>query len=113
MKITSLSFGQSNSFFFFVSGHADPTSVTNSLIAGAKMRGERVVERCPDVGLEQTPDKKWKVKTEQGTIIADRVVNAAGLWGQQVARMAGVSMSVMIYCFMSFYEKIVYFLQQI
>jgi len=73
-------------------GHIDPTSVTNSLIAGAKMRGARVVERCPVVGLEQTPDRKWIVKTEQGTIKADKVINCAGLWGHKVARMAGVHM---------------------
>jgi len=73
-------------------GHIDPTSVSNSMIAGAKMRGARFMERCPVIGLEQTPDRKWIVKTEHGTLYADRVINCGGLWGQQVARMAGVFM---------------------
>ena len=50
------------------------------------------MERCPVIGLEQTPDRKWIVKTEHGTLYADRVINCGGLWGQQVARMAGVFM---------------------
>lgn len=77
-------------------GHADPTSVTNSFIKGGKNRGGRVIERCPVIGLEQTADRKWRVQTEQGTIIANKVINCGGLWGQQVARMAGVHMPACI-----------------
>jgi len=73
-------------------GHADPTSCTNAMLDLCKPWGARVVERCPVVALTQTKDRKWKVETDQGTIYADRVVNSGGLWGQKVARMAGVFM---------------------
>ena len=36
------------------------------------------------------PDGSWDVVTEQGTITAEYVVNAAGLWAREVGAMAGV-----------------------
>ena len=40
--------------------------------------------------LSQRPDGTWDVVTEQGTLHAEHVVNAAGLWAREVGRMAGV-----------------------
>ena len=41
------------------------------------------------IELNQRPNGTWDVVTEQGTIHAEHVVNAAGLWAKQVARMVG------------------------
>ena len=40
------------------------------------------------------PDGSWEVVTEQGTIRAEHVVNAGGLWAKQVGLMAGVDLPV-------------------
>ena len=44
--------------------------------------------------LKPRPDGGWDVVTEQGTIVAEHVVNAGGLWAKQVGRMAGVDLPV-------------------
>ena len=42
--------------------------------------------------LNQRPDGSWEVVTEQGTVIAEHVVNAGGLWAKQVGRMVGLDL---------------------
>ncbi len=37
-----------------------------------------------------TPDAPWQVSTPEGTWQADHVVNAAGAWGDEIARLAGL-----------------------
>jgi dimethylglycine dehydrogenase len=44
--------------------------------------------------LKQRPDHHWDVVTEQGTIVAEHVVNAGGLWAKQVGLMAGIDLPV-------------------
>ena len=56
------------------------------------MRGAEVIEHNRVLELNQRPDGYWDVVTEQGTIVAEHVVNAAGLWAKQVGRMAGVEL---------------------
>jgi glycine/D-amino acid oxidase-like deaminating enzyme len=41
---------------------------------------------------EAQPDGTWIVRTEKGDIRTPWVVNAAGLWGREVAAMAGVDL---------------------
>ena len=38
----------------------------------------------------QRPDGTWDVVTDKGTIHAEHVVNAGGLWAREVGAMAGV-----------------------
>lgn len=74
-------------------GHLDPHGVTHAYAGAARMRGaevilhNRVVELRPRRG-------GWDLVTEKGTITADHVVNAAGLWARRVGRMAGVDLPV-------------------
>jgi dimethylglycine dehydrogenase len=44
------------------------------------------------LGTEQQPDGTWIVRTEKGDIATPWVINAAGLWGREVAAMAGVDL---------------------
>ncbi|MFM7626381.1 MAG: FAD-dependent oxidoreductase, partial [Gammaproteobacteria bacterium] len=44
--------------------------------------------------LRQRPDGRWDVITEQGTVTAEHVVNAAGLWARRVGRMVGIDLPV-------------------
>jgi dimethylglycine dehydrogenase len=73
-------------------GNVDPSGVTNAYAAGARQNGAEIIRFCPVTGTEQQPDGSWIVRTEKGDIRAQWIVNAAGLWGREVAAMAGISL---------------------
>jgi|GEM_PF-5698801 len=45
--------------------------------------------------LQQREDGSWDVITNHGTINAEHVVNAAGLWAREVGRMCGLELPVL------------------
>ena len=71
-------------------GHLDPSGTTQAYAKGARMHGAEIVLRNPVRELRPRPDGSWDVVTEQGTVNAGHVVNAAGLWAREVGAMAGV-----------------------
>lgn len=71
-------------------GNVDPSGVTNAYAVGARAGGAEIVRFCPVTGTEQQPDGSWIVRTEKGDIHTEWVVNAAGLWGREVAALAGL-----------------------
>ncbi len=73
-------------------GNVDPSGVTNAYAVGARQRGAEVHRFTPVTGTEAQPDGTWIVRTEKGDIRTPWVVNAAGLWGREVAAMAGVDL---------------------
>ncbi|MFM5886087.1 MAG: FAD-dependent oxidoreductase [Novosphingobium sp.] len=75
-------------------GHADPSGICNALAIGAKNRGATIVRRNRVTGLTQLPSGEWDVATEQGTVRAEIVVNAAGCYARQVAQMTGIDIPV-------------------
>jgi dimethylglycine dehydrogenase len=75
-------------------GHVDPSSVTNAYAKAAKAKGAEIYLRNPVIELKQTPKGGWKVVTKDGTIEADYVVNAAGLWAREVGKLAGIDLPV-------------------
>lgn len=70
-------------------GYIDCSAVVHAYAKAARMRGADVVEHNRVVELNQRADGTWDVVTEQGTIHAEHVVNAGGLWAKQIARMVG------------------------
>lgn len=74
-------------------GYLDPTRTVHAYARAARNFGAEVVEHNRVLELNQTADG-WQVVTEKGTINAEHVVNAAGLWAKQVGRMAGVDLPV-------------------
>lgn len=70
-------------------GHIDPTSVTNAMAKLARGYGATIVRYNPVTAIEQLPDARWQVTTEQGVITADIIVNAAGFRANEVAAMIG------------------------
>ena len=70
-------------------GHLDPSGTTQAYAKGARMQGAEIVLRNPVRKLRPRPDGSWDVVTAQGTVNAERVVNAAGLWAREVGEMAG------------------------
>ncbi len=73
-------------------GYVDTTGTVWAYAGAAKKRGATVIERNRVVELNQRPDRSWDVVTENGTINAEHVVNAAGLWAKQVGRMVGLDL---------------------
>ncbi len=71
-------------------GHLDPSGTTRAYAKGARMKGAEIVLRNPVRELLPRPDGSWDVVTGQGTVNAEHVVNAAGLWAREVGAMAGV-----------------------
>jgi dimethylglycine dehydrogenase len=75
--------------------HADPSGVTNAYATSAKLQGAEVFRHNRVVELKPRADGTWEVVTEKGTVHAEHVVNAAGLWGREVGRMVGLELPVL------------------
>jgi len=75
-------------------GYIDPSAVVHAYAKSARQRGAEVIEHNRVLDLKPRADGGWDVITEQGTIVAEHVVNAGGLWAKQVGRMAGVELPV-------------------
>jgi dimethylglycine dehydrogenase len=73
-------------------GNVDPSGVTHAYAAGARQRGAEIHRFTPVTSTEQQPDGSWIVRTPNGDIRTQWVVNAAGLWGREVAAMAGIEL---------------------
>ncbi|GHE04926.1 glycine cleavage system protein T [Defluviimonas sp. 20V17] len=71
-------------------GHLDPSGTTHAYARAARMGGAEIVQRNRVLETNPRPDGSWEVVTEQGTVIAEHVVNAGGLWAREVGAMAGV-----------------------
>ena len=71
-------------------GNVDPSGVTHAYAAGARQNGAEIHRFTPVTATEQQPDGSWIVRTAKGDIHTQWVVNAAGLWGREVAAMAGL-----------------------
>ena len=73
-------------------GNVDPSGVTQAYAIGAKKRGAQVHRFTPVTGTVQNDDGIWIVQTPKGNIATPWVINAAGLWGREVARLAGIKL---------------------
>ena len=76
-------------------GHVDPASATQAFAAAARQLGATVHRHTPVTATRQRADGTWDVVTASGTIHAEYVVNAAGLWGREVGRLAGIELPLM------------------
>ncbi|HUL09091.1 MAG TPA: FAD-dependent oxidoreductase, partial [Candidatus Acidoferrum sp.] len=74
-------------------GYVDTTGTVQAYAKCARLRGAEVIEHNRVLELHRKSDA-WQVVTEQGTITAEHVVNAAGLWAKRVGRMVGVDLPV-------------------
>ena len=77
-----------------VDGHVDPSGVTHAYAKGARHYGAKIHRECPVIETNYQPDGTWNVVTPQGTINAEIVVNAGGLWAREVGRLAGIDLPV-------------------
>src|SRR5580704_8526996 len=70
-------------------GHGDPSGLCNALVKAARDLGAAVERHNRVLGIRRRPSGEWEVQTEKGTIVAEMVVNAAGCYAREVARMVG------------------------
>ena len=73
-------------------GHVDPASATQAFAAAARKLGADIYRHTPVIETTQRADGSWDVVTENGTVHAEYLVNAAGLWGREVAALAGIEL---------------------
>ena len=71
-------------------GHLDPSGTTHAYARAARMNGAEIELHTKVIETTPRADGSWEVVTDQGTVIAEHVVNAAGLWAREVGTMAGV-----------------------
>jgi 4-methylaminobutanoate oxidase (formaldehyde-forming) len=90
-------------------GYADPSQLTQSLAAGARAAGVRIIQDCRVQGFagsngqvgngragsaREDNGRIAAVLTERGPVECETVVNATGMWGAATARMAGAGIAV-------------------
>jgi 4-methylaminobutanoate oxidase (formaldehyde-forming) len=80
--------------FMPTDGQADPAGITQALARGARNRGAKIYEHILVTGFEFDKKRVSAVKTDQGDITCDTVVNCTGMWGYQVGEMLGVNTPV-------------------
>jgi len=83
-------------FYIPADGRVNPVDVTMSLAKGARQQGARIIEGVPVTGfLTNGASVNGRtitgVRTPQGDIEAEYVVNCAGMWARQLGELAGVS----------------------
>ncbi len=72
-------------------GHLDPHGATYAVANAAKALGVKIYTDVRVTGIELSPKREIKkVKTTQGDIRTEIVVNAAGIWAPQLAAMVGL-----------------------
>ena len=71
-------------------GHLDPSGTTHAYAKAARMGGATIETHTMVQETNPRPDGTWDVVTNKGTIHAEHVVNAGGLWAREVGAMAGV-----------------------
>ncbi len=70
-------------------GHLDPSGTTHAYAKAARMGGATIETHCMVQETTQRADGTWDVVTDKGTIHAEHVVNAGGLWAREVGALAG------------------------
>ena len=76
-------------------GNLDPYGTTHAYAKSARIGGAEIYERTRVTALSRRSNGTWDVTTTAGTINAEHVVNAAGLWAREVGRMVGLELPVL------------------
>jgi 4-methylaminobutanoate oxidase (formaldehyde-forming) len=80
-------------FYVREDGRVNPVDVTMALAKGARQRGVTIIEGVAVTDVLQTRGRVSAVRTAQGEIRTDIVVNCAGMWARQLGARSGVTIA--------------------
>jgi 4-methylaminobutanoate oxidase (formaldehyde-forming) len=72
-------------------GQVNPIDVTQALASGARSRGAKIFENTKVTRIIVEKGKTVGVETTDGTVMADKVVIASGMWSRELGRSIGVN----------------------
>ncbi|MBT7610718.1 MAG: FAD-dependent oxidoreductase [Bacteriovoracaceae bacterium] len=78
-------------FYVPTDGRVDPVGATMSMAKGARIQGAKIIQGVTATGIKKKNGMVTGVKTLQGDIDCEYVVNCAGMWARQFGEMAGVN----------------------
>lgn len=76
-------------FYFPQDARTNPTDTTQALARGARMGGASIFENIEVQEILTESGRAIGVKTSQGDITADTVVNCAGMWARELGKKVG------------------------
>ncbi len=80
-----------------LSGYADPTASTTSMMAAAVARGARLVQGCAVTRVRVEGNRVIGVDTTRGAFDAPVVVDAAGAWAGRIASSVGLEIPLNVW----------------
>jgi len=80
--------------FLPTDGYLDPSGLTLALADGARRGGARIFEGVRVTGIQVDRGAVRGVKTEQGAIEAEVIVNAGGIYAPEIGTMAGLTLPI-------------------
>ncbi|HEX2784108.1 MAG TPA: FAD-dependent oxidoreductase [Ilumatobacteraceae bacterium] len=78
-------------FYVKEDGRANPVDVTMALAKGARLKGAAIIEGVAVTDVCRRDGVVTGVRTDQGDIEAEYVVNCAGMWARQLGEAVGVN----------------------
>jgi glycine cleavage system aminomethyltransferase T/glycine/D-amino acid oxidase-like deaminating enzyme len=78
-------------FYVKEDGRVNPVDATMALARGARDFGVTIMEKVAVTGLIKKKGELAGVKTTHGDILADKVVNCAGMWARQLGAVDGIT----------------------
>ncbi len=76
-------------------GNLDPYGTTHAYAKSARIGGAEIYLQTRITAITRRADGSWDLLTDKGTINAEHVVNAGGLWAREVGRMVGIELPVL------------------
>jgi len=76
-------------------GYVDPYDMTMAIANKTRKLGVSIRERTEVTGIQLKNGRVNGVETSQGHFPAEIIINAAGAWGGEIARMAGIHIPVL------------------
>jgi 4-methylaminobutanoate oxidase (formaldehyde-forming) len=77
--------------FIVKDGQTNPVDTAQALAKGARMGGATILEGVAVTGILTKDGRAVGVRTGQGDVAAEIVVNCGGMWGHEIGRLAGVT----------------------
>jgi len=78
-------------FYVKEDGRVNPVDATMALAKGARMQGATIIENVPVIGFNTHRGAVTGVRTAQGDIECEYVVNCGGMWARELAAKVGVN----------------------